>query len=75
MSQGGVPGALLRDWVWLSWSCTCRRLVMYLSWTRRIPALVTRRITRPQGPVAAAVSEVFRYVSNDSLALAFPVPT
>jgi hypothetical protein len=39
--------------------------VMYLSWTgdvpvvhRRIPALVTRRITRPQGPLAAAVSEV-----------------
>jgi hypothetical protein len=44
-------------------------LVVYLSWTDdvlvvgppfRIPALVTRRITvtRPQGPVAAAVSEV-----------------
>ncbi len=33
---GGVPGALLRDWIWLSWSFTCRVLVMYLSWTRRI---------------------------------------
>jgi len=31
--------------------------VMYLSWTRRIPALVTHRITWPQGPLAAAVSE------------------
>ena len=54
----GVPGALPRDWIWLSWSCACRGPVMYFSWTRRIPALVTRRITRPQGPVAAAVSEV-----------------
>jgi hypothetical protein len=40
--------------VYLSWT------LMYLSWTRRIPALLTRRITvtRPQGPVTAAVSEV-----------------
>jgi hypothetical protein len=32
--------------------------VMYLSWTRRKPVLETRRIARPQGPLAAAVSEV-----------------
>jgi len=49
-----VPGVPLRDWIWLSQSCTCRGLVMHLSCTRRIPALVTRRITRPPDPLAAA---------------------
>ena len=32
--------------------------VMYLSWTRRIPALVTRRIMMSQGSFVAAMSEV-----------------
>jgi hypothetical protein len=54
----GFPQSPVRDWIWLSRSCTCRGLVMHLSWTRRVPALVTRRITRPPGPFAAAVSEV-----------------
>ena len=54
----GVPGVSRQGLVWLSQSCTCRGLVMYLSCTRRIPALVSRRITRPPGPLAAAVSEV-----------------
>jgi len=51
----GFPVSPRRDWIWLSRSCTCRGLVMYLSCTRRIPALVTPRIT---SPLAAAVSEV-----------------
>jgi hypothetical protein len=54
----GFPVSLLKDWIWLSRSCTCRGLMMHLSCTRRISALVTRRITRPPGPLAAAVSEV-----------------
>ena len=54
----GFPVSAFRDWIWLSRSCTCRGLVIYLSCTRRIPALVTPRITRQAGPLAAAVSEV-----------------
>jgi hypothetical protein len=29
----GFPVSPLRDWIWLSRSCTCRGLVMYLSYT------------------------------------------
>ena len=29
----GFPGIPSRDWIWLSRSCTCRGLVMYLSCT------------------------------------------
>jgi hypothetical protein len=54
----GFPMSALGDWIWLSQSYTCRGLVMYLSCTRRVPALVTRRITRPHGPLVAAVSGV-----------------
>jgi len=38
MPQEGFPVSRLRDWIWLSRSCTCRGLVMYLSCTRPIPA-------------------------------------
>ncbi len=38
-------------------SCTCRGLVMDLSSTCRIPASVTRRITRLRGPLVAAVCQ------------------
>ncbi len=54
----GFPVSPLRDWIWLSRSCTCRGLVMHLSCTRPIPALVMPRIARPPGPLAAAVSEM-----------------
>jgi hypothetical protein len=37
MSQG-FPVSPRRDWIWLSRSCTCRGLVMYLSCARPIPA-------------------------------------
>jgi hypothetical protein len=37
MSQG-FPVSPLRDWIWLSRSCTRRGLMMYLSCTRPIPA-------------------------------------
>ena len=34
----GFPVSLRRDWIWLSRSCTCRGLVMYLSCTRPVAA-------------------------------------
>jgi hypothetical protein len=45
-----VPGVPVRDWIRRSRSCTCRGLAMDLSWTCRIPAPVTCRITRLRCP-------------------------
>jgi hypothetical protein len=45
--QQRFPVSPVRDWIRRSRSCTCRGLVMDLSCTCRIPAPVTRRITRP----------------------------
>jgi hypothetical protein len=38
MPPKGFPVSPPRDWIWLSRSCTCRGLMMYLSCTRPIPA-------------------------------------
>ena len=53
----GFPVSPVRDWIRRSRSCTCRGLVMDLSCTCRIPAPVTRRITRLRCPLVAAVSK------------------
>jgi len=56
--QQGFPVSPVRDWIRRSRSCTCRGLVMDLSSTCRIPAPVTRRITRLRCPLVAAASQV-----------------
>jgi hypothetical protein len=45
-------------WIRGSGSCTCRELVMDLSCTCRMPALVTRRIAGLRCPLVAAASNL-----------------
>ncbi len=54
----GLPVSPVRDRIRRSRSCTCRGLVMDLSCTCRVPAAVTRLITRLRCPLVAAVSQM-----------------